>query len=92
VFLFRSPTPEAPWETTAEGLAIVWPGNGLSPVVQEDRGAGNVIWHLGRGQVERRPDGSIVHRYREREESHRSPVTLLIGREGDLLEARPGVR
>lgn len=92
VFVFRAPSAAAPWETRGDRFALVWAGDGVSPVIQEDRRGGVVIWHFGRTRVERAADGTLLHHHRGEDHTYRLPMTLLLGPQGELLESRPSVR
>ncbi len=89
VFVFRPPTAETPWESSGDRFALVCIGDGVTPVLREDRPDGAVTWYFGRARVERGVDGTLRYVHRDEDRSFRLPVTLLLGSRGELIDSRP---
>jgi len=90
VFVFRPPSPSAPWRTQGEGFRFTWEGNAASPVVREDRLDGTIIWTFRRSTLTLERGGVIVHRHRRNERRLPLPVALAIEPDGSIGRIVPG--
>ncbi len=92
VFLFSPPTQDAPWQTRGDRFVWIWLGDGLSPVIREDHRDGQVTWYFGRSKIKRSTAGTFLYSRRSEEIRLTSPITLLIGSQGEILESRSSIK
>ena len=93
VFVFRAPQEEAPWTTTTDRFEFTWLGNGITPVVREDRRDGSIVWSFRRVTLELTADRrSILYTKSNIEKRFTPPVTLVLDARGTIVEEQSSIR
>lgn len=92
VFVFRPPSPDEPWSTVGDRFSFSWLGNGTTPVVREDRRDGSVRWTFRRTTLTLEVDRTVTYSRRDETESFPTPVSLVLGKTGEILEKRASLR
>ena len=93
VFVFGVPSDESPWTTTTDRFEFTWLGNGVTPVVREDRRDGSVVWIFRRVTLELTADRrSILYKKSGKERRFTPPVTLVLDARGRILEEQSRLR
>ncbi len=88
VLIFRPPSIEEPWTTVGDSFSFSWLGNGVTPVVREDRRDGTIIWTFRRTELILDVNRRLTYRNRDEEQQFQLPVTLVLGKSGEILEKR----
>lgn len=85
IWIHRPPRHNRPFFRQEGSLQLTWPGNGVNPVVEEQRADGSFVWTVGPARITREADGTVQYEGRSPSQTRKGPWKMLIDPAGKLI-------
>jgi hypothetical protein len=85
IWIHKPPHPGRPFFRQEGLLQLTWVGNGVNPVVEEQRADGSFIWTIGPARITREADGTVQYKGRSRDQTRVGPWKMLLDSAGRLI-------